>query len=297
METTQTRRLSLMEATPQPSVPSEPDAPTEDAATAAVEIEADTAEEANEADSEKAVDEEPAQASEHLPETTIIPAAAPSVPVTPVPVTAESPRDDNAPATEPADPAPAPARERYTLDEAIFDGATALPSIPSRVPAHIWSVLLTLILTPVAWFFACDGVARLLPGTLTEVAPRIHNVAGLLEIAAAALVMFLLVLLARWSSLGSFVWGIVSLVAGVAFFVVQGLALNVIGSLNHLLQAMRGVNGFFSNVAHHLAFSLTGGIIVLAGVVLIALGFVSHGARRKGRRDYLARRAIDSLDQ
>lgn len=250
----------------------------------------------------------PAPAPDPDPEPTEVVDTDPDeaeVEVAAIPVTAQVPAAATAQAVGvQADPAPTddatpertPDKPRYRLDDAILEGATTLPSIPSRVPAHLWSLLLTLLFVPTAWFFAADAAARLLPGSLPHLEPHIRNVAGLLELGVAALAVFLTILVARWSSLGAFVWGTVATAAGITFFVLQGAGSPLVTDLNPVIDAMSRTNGFFTNVAYHLAFSLTTGTIVLAGIVLIALGFVSHGARRKGRRDYLARKAIDGLD-
>lgn len=282
LETTQVRRQSLLSVPPiGASVP--------------------------ERDGTPATPEAPGDAHEAAPaptdgETRVMPGPAKDV---------ASGREPQAPVTAPAvSPAPAAPPMRHTLpeqpaaratmperlDDVIFDGATALPSVPSRVPAHLWSLLLTLVLLPVAWYLACDGATRLYPDTLPFVGADLRNVAGLLELAGAAAAIFLVVLLARWSSLGAFLWGTFALAVGGAFLGLQAAGSQLVTDLNPTFEALRRAGGLFANVAQHLALSLTTGIIPLAGVVLIALGFVSHGARRKGRRDFQVQQTIDRYD-
>ncbi|MDO4613632.1 MAG: hypothetical protein Q4B10_06175 [Actinomycetaceae bacterium] len=234
------------------------------------------------------------------PQTSTSSGAEESAATAPLPVAqedeekAERPRHDAAATPSPLAPAPTPAPLAPTrIDDTIFEGATQLPSIPSRVPAHLWSLLLTLVLLPVAWFFATDGVTRLFPASLETLPHTVSNWAGVGEIGAAALAVFLLILLARRSSLGAFVWGTVATLIGIAGMVATA---QIAPYLDPSVAALRRVNDFFGNIAHHLVVTLPTGIIALAGIVLIGIGFVSHGARRAGRRDYVAHRTIERMD-
>ncbi len=272
-------------------VPATEDDDAEDATVPAADADAvpeDAPAEDDDADVPAANDTDAPAAEDSTPET------ASDLPESPAPQAPEPYR----PPVTPAATAPAPAREatgRVSLDDTLLEGATALPSIPSRVPAHLWSLLLTLLLLPVAWFCSADGVTRLFPrGGALHIATTTPNWGGVGEVALGAVALFLLVFIARWSSLGAFVWGIVAFVCGVGGMIA---APQLADYLNPTLDALDRSSGFFSNVAYHLSATLPTGVLALSGAVLIALGFVSHGARRKGRKDYIAQSTIDRIDQ
>lgn len=178
-------------------------------------------------------------------------------------------------------------RER---EEAIFDGATVLPAVPSRVAAHLWSLVLSLILVPVTWYLTWDAASRLTLPKGSQWHSGSLDVYALVELGGAAVALFVLILLARWSSLGAFVTGLVIFACGLPFIIMPGTTAK---RLDPIVNTLQGQNDFTSNVAHHMVWSGSTGFFIFAGVALIALGFVSHGARRKGRKDFLAKRKVD----
>src|SRR5699024_3865086 len=67
-----------------------------------------------------------------------------------------------------AAPAPAAPPERRDEEErtrperdVVLEGTTAHTRPPSRAKAHVLTILLTLLLTPVAWYLLADAGARL----------------------------------------------------------------------------------------------------------------------------------------
>lgn len=173
----------------------------------------------------------------------------------------------------------APTKEE--LQDSIFEGATVVPTVASRTAAHAWYFLIALVMTPITWYLVADSGSRLTMSggqwdTLT-VKPF-----TLLEFAAAVACVILLVLPARWSSVGAFFSGLVFLVVGLPFLVVPALTANF---LDPAITALNNFNAFGANVAHHLVADGSTGRLVIYGLALILLGFVSHGARRKGRKE------------
>ncbi|MFC4553708.1 hypothetical protein [Georgenia faecalis] len=205
------------------------------------------------------------------------------------PYTTITPGDDAAPAPRagadddrsPEARARAAAREDDPDTDVILDGATeARPR--SRTAAHFWSILLTLVLLPVAWYLLADAGARL---TLPEGNPwdtGTLNVAALLELAAGLVVLVVVLLTARWSSVGAFVSGVLVLLLGLAFVAVPEQTADVVETVSGRLD---GLGDLGSNVTHHLVATGSTGRFVVYGVALILLGVVSHGARRQGRRE------------
>ncbi|MCK6212542.1 hypothetical protein KZX45_18555 [Georgenia sp. EYE_87] len=214
---------------------------------------------------------------------------------------AGTPRGDADPHPEPGTrPEPGPhvartpeeaaLRERWREREAsagVLDGATqAAPR--SRAGAHWWSLLLTLVLAPVAWYLVADAGARLTlgddsPWARGELAP-----AALIELAAGLVVTAVVLLTARWSSLGAQVTGVLVLLAGLAFVILPARTAEVV---EPAVTWLEDLNALGRNVAHHLLADGPAGRLALYGLGLLAVGVVSHGARRLGRAEERAREA------
>lgn len=121
-----------------------------------------------------------------------------------------------------------------------------------------------------------------------------------LEVVFALIAVFILLLIARFSSLGAFITGLLLTVGGVFFLVVPAktaaaldpflTALDNAGQQGHFYQALP------SNIAHHLAWSGGSGMLLFAGLALLGIGFLSHSARRAGRKDYLIERKVKAAD-
>ncbi|MDN5558938.1 MAG: hypothetical protein L0G23_05800, partial [Ruaniaceae bacterium] len=184
-------------------------------------------------------------------------------------------------------PVPVAAEDPYP-DYAQYEKA------PSRAGAHWWSALSILILTPVAWYLLTDAGARL---TLASNAPwetGVLNYAALIEFVAGLVVLLFVILALRGSSLGAWITGPLLVLGGATFLAIPAQLRDF---LDPYLEALTNYNAFGANLAHHLIADGSTGRFVIAGVALIAAGFVSHGARRHGQRqqrieDELARRGI-----
>ena len=156
-----------------------------------------------------------------------------------------------------------------------------LPEAPkSRIKAHIGVFFATILLVPIAWYLFSDASIRLavLDGSPWETGKV--SILVLLEVVGALVVLGLIWFLARASSLGVFVSGVLVTILGaigivVPFFARQTLANGVrdtIGSFNTLT----------GNIAHHFAIDLGSGRILFYGFLLLMTGVVSHYARKRG---------------
>lgn len=200
----------------------------------------------------------------------------------------------HAPAQAPAPvTAPAPAQrwsqpEEYSQREAVEEPSIfpdAVPEPPrSRAAAHWWGVLISLTLTPVAWFLLADGSARIYWSLLED--PDALNLAGALGLAGGLLVLVGVLLAARWSSVGSIIAGLIAALGGLAFLAFPG---QTIPWLEAQQATFEQFGGFGSNVYLYLVESGLRGHLLIGGVVLVFVGVVSHGARRQGRREARAR--------
>lgn len=169
-----------------------------------------------------------------------------------------------------------------TERDVVLDGSTAHTRPPSRAGAHVWAVLLTLLLTPVAWYLIADAGARLTLAPRSPWETGNLNIAALLELGGGLLVLVAVLLVARWSSLGAILTGSLVLIVGVPFVAVPTWTQEVLEPVQEWLD---GLGDFGANVAHHLVASGSTGRLVVVGVALILVGVVSHGARRQGRRE------------
>lgn len=217
------------------------------------------------------------------------------------PVEEDSPHWDSVEETEPEEVLTTAERQQ-SFEDTIFDGATVKPTVPSRAAAHIWSLLLFLVLVPLTWYLILDVATRLRTRGGDVLLPASSLNAGQwVEIVVAVIMVFLLALVARFSSLGAFITGLALTVGGAFFLVVpeqtanslQPLltALDNAGQQDHFYQALP------SNIAHHLAWSGGSGMLLLAGLTLLAMAFLAHSARRAGRKDYLIERKVKAAEQ
>ena len=158
---------------------------------------------------------------------------------------------------------------------------------PSRAGAHLWAVLIALTLSPVAWFLLSDGSARVYWSLRSD--PDAVNIAGLVGLGAGLLVSMIVLLTGRWSSVGAAVSGSIGFLAGLAFAIIPARSLEIVSGSEELLD---NFGGFGANVYDYLVESGIRGHFLIAGFGLILLAVVSHGARRKGRREEFARLAV-----
>lgn len=206
----------------------------------------------------------PADSSTSMPAVTPLPATQYSEPIPP-------PAAPTQTATFPAD---APTQHVYEEFAGLDDGPV------TRAAAHWWTILITLIFAPVAWYLFTDGGARIewagSQGTSIAVASYIEFGLGLLAV-------FIFLLAARWSSVGSIVMGSIFFALGVAFLAFPADVGKVLFFDAQEYFARLGQFGL--NVHEHLTATLVSGRMAVYGLVLIMVGVISHGARRQGRRE------------
>ena len=213
------------------------------------------------------------------------------VPAAPAPdqTTSETswhPRSDDSPASHAAT---TPA----SLDDALFEGSTLVPVVPSRTAAHLWGLFLSLVLVPVAWFALADAGARM---TLAKDAPMLTgtlNFAALLELLGGLLAVLVLALLVARSSLGAHVTGALVTVLGIPWVVAPGWTARTVLPAMDWLNAW---NAFGQNTAHHLQASGYSGRLLLVGVVLLLVGALSHRVRRRGRAEESLRAEVERVN-
>ncbi|MCF2707282.1 hypothetical protein I6E29_08415 [Arcanobacterium haemolyticum] len=160
--------------------------------------------------------------------------------------------------------------------------AAVIPPAPrGRGWAHALSVIFTLLLVPLAWYVISDASVRL--GLVVDNPWETGdlNFAALGELIGGLAIAAVIWGIARWSSLGATVVGIIVSLAGAAALVVPSLTQDHV--LAPLDRAIGDFNDFTANVIHHLTLDLATGRIFIFGVILILTAFVSHSARRRGQ--------------
>lgn len=179
------------------------------------------------------------------------------------------------------------------LDDELFSAAPQITEMPSRTGAHWLSLLLFLILTPVGWYLAADAGARM---TLADAAPMYTGVASIValgEILGAIIISAILFVVARRSSLGAWLMGIVTFIVGLPWLMAPGITA---ASVLSALTALTNTGSLGANLSHHLQASGYSGRFALLGIALIGLAYVSHSARRTGRAEEALRTSIEATN-
>jgi hypothetical protein len=138
-----------------------------------------------------------------------------------------------------------------------------------------------------AWFLLSDGSARVYWSLRSD--PEAINVAGLVGLGSGLVVALIVLLAARWSSVGAAVAGSIGFLAGLAFLALPARTLEIVAESEDFLTPF---GGFGANLYAYFVESGIRGNLMVAGFVLILVAVVSHGARRKGRREEFARLAV-----
>ncbi|UNX55241.1 hypothetical protein MF406_02880 [Georgenia sp. TF02-10] len=189
----------------------------------------------------------------------------------------------DAPGPEARRDAPGPA-----ADVALAGATQARPR--SRAAAHLWAAVVTLVLAPIAWYLVADGGARLF---LADGAPwdtGTRNLAAIAELACGLVLTAVVLLAARWSSVGALVVGALVLLAGIAVVAFPAEAREV---LEQVADRLRGLGQLGTNAAQHLLADAGSARLALYGLALLCTGIVSHGARRQGRTEERRRSAYE----
>ncbi len=173
-------------------------------------------------------------------------------------------------------------RERWAADPGEDALAEDIPEEPKgRGLAHFATVVLTLLLLPVAWYLIADAGARLSTVSGNPWDTGNLKIMPLLELLGGFVVLAVIWMKARASSLGAQVIGAIVAIAGIVALVVPTLGNDVVESLNN---AIGGYNAFTGNVVYHLGNDLGSGRIATFGLILFLTGLAAHGARRRGQQ-------------
>lgn len=177
-------------------------------------------------------------------------------------------------------------------DQLLVSESTIVPELPSRAGSRVWSTLLTLLLTPVAWYLLADSAARFTLAPNNPADTGVLNIAALVEFGGGVVIgIVILALLAR-SSLGAILVGIVVAALGITFLAVPGTVREILTPAQQWLSSW---NDFGGNVAHHIEWTGFTGVIATVGISLLTLGIVTILARRSGRHEEEIRTQIERM--
>lgn len=176
--------------------------------------------------------------------------------------------------------------------QSIFEEATVVPEVPSRVGARVWSFFLTLIGVPTAWYLLTDAAARLTLAQGNPVATGMINPAALIELGVGVIVAIIVIMLTIRSSLGALIFGLLAMVGGIFFLAAPAGIADFMEPTYNWLTAF---NTFGGNVAHHIQWTGYTGVMAASGLILFVIGLTSIFARRDGHREQEIRTQIEQL--
>lgn len=189
-----------------------------------------------------------------------------------------------APARQPEEPAP------VDENETLLDGATVLPTVPSRAPARWLSAIGTLLLVPLAWYVLSDSGARLMLADNNPWATGTVNPAAIAELIGGIALLVLIAILAAQSAIGLLISGIIVTLFGLPFVFIPGYSKDLLGT--YITEPLQSWNSFGGNVAYHLEFTGSTGILFMVGIAMIASAWVVYYVRRNGRAEEALRHEV-----
>lgn len=176
----------------------------------------------------------------------------------------------------------------------LLDGASVLPTLPSRASARWISAVGTILLAPLAWYLLSDAAVRLVLADNSPWMTGQINIAALGELIGGLALLALVALVAARSSIGLFICGTIFLMVGLPFLVAPTLMSDFLATaVNPVLS---GWGGFGANVSFILEFTGATGILVMTGFALEASGFVAFKIRRTGRAEESLRAEVAAVN-
>lgn len=193
------------------------------------------------------------------------------------PATATAPAEPDPLSTEPQTTAmapPPPPQEEEDPFADFDDGPT------SRAAAHWWGILIAIVFGPVTWYLIADGGERVSYALSQNI--EAVNILGLVELAGGLITLIIMLLAARWSSVGSIIIGSIGALIGAAFLIVPSQLADFLSSQSMFFDRL---GQFGANLFDRLTADGHSGRLLAYGISFIFIGVVSHGARRQGRRE------------
>lgn len=180
-----------------------------------------------------------------------------------------------------------------SLDDALFEGATVVPEMPSRAAAHWSSLALGIFALPITWYLIADAGARMTLPEGNPAATGVINWLAITEVAIAFVAVIALFEAFKRSSLGAWIGGLCFFAAGLPWVFAPGFTSAHTVSVLHFLQNS-GAQG--ANLAHHLQASGYSGRLLFLGIALLGIASLSHSVRRRGRNEEAMREQVERVN-
>lgn len=180
-----------------------------------------------------------------------------------------------------------------SLDDALFEGATVVPEMPSRAAAHWSSLALGIFALPITWYLIADAGARMTLPEGNPVATGVINWLALTEVAIAFVAVIALFEAFKRSSLGAWIGGLCFFAAGLPWVFAPGFTSAHTVSVLHFLQNSGALG---ANLAHHLQASGYSGRLLFLGIALLGIASLSHSVRRRGRNEEAMREQVERVN-
>lgn len=180
-----------------------------------------------------------------------------------------------------------------SLDDALFEGATVVPEMPSRAAAHWSSLALGIFALPITWYLIADAGARMTLPEGNPAATGVINWLALTEVAIAFVAVIALFEAFKRSSLGAWIGGLCFFAAGLPWVFAPGFTSAHTVSVLHFLQNSGALG---ANLAHHLQASGYSGRLLFLGITLLGIASLSHSVRRRGRNEEAMREQVERVN-
>lgn len=180
-----------------------------------------------------------------------------------------------------------------SLDDALFEGATVVPEMPSRAAAHWSSLALGVFALPVTWYLIADAGARMTLPEGNPAATGVINWLAITEVAIAFVAVIALFEAFKRSSLGAWIGGLCFFAAGLPWVFAPGFTSAHTVSVLHFLQNSGALG---ANLAHHFQASGYSGRLLFLGIALLGIASLSHSVRRRGRNEEAMREQVERVN-
>lgn len=180
-----------------------------------------------------------------------------------------------------------------SLDDALFEGATVVPEMPSRAAAHWSSLALGIFALPITWYLIADAGARMTLPEGNPAATGVINWLALTEVAIAFVAVIALFEAFKRSSLGAWIGGLCFFAAGLPWVFAPGFTSAHTVSVLHFLQNSGALG---ANLSHHLQASGYSGRLLFLGIALLGIASLSHSVRRRGRNEEAMREQVERVN-
>ena len=166
-------------------------------------------------------------------------------------------------------------------DDVPLDGSIVVGHPKSRTATHWAGALVSIIALPVTWFFLHDGAAM---ATVRASGSYAFNLSarGLTELAIGALALIIAMWVARRTSVGSIIVGVISILLGLPFLIAPGVMTD---TFTPFLNNLSTQSALGQSLSTYLWTDAVTGKFLALGLFMVMVGVVSHSARRAGRHE------------